>query len=169
MSGSWIWSAAVGCVVEVAVTGKGAFQLPSQVIVDILLWYYSQTLANAVVSERLLQNGIWSHTGEPFLSFFLTALLGYNLTYRCIACRFDALVYCKMITTIKLANTSIMSQNYHFFVVVGTFKMCSPSNFRMYNPPVNFSYSEKYEEKLTGFSCILNRYFTFAWLCQDLH
>lgn len=32
-------------------------------------------------------------------------------------CWFDTLVYGKMITTVKLANTSIISHNYYFFVV----------------------------------------------------
>ena len=37
-----------------------------------------------------------------------------------------------MIITLGLANTSIMSQNYDFFVV-RTFKINSLSNFQVYN------------------------------------
>lgn len=38
-----------------------------------------------------------------------------------------------MTTTIVLANTSIMSYNYHFFFVVRTFKVYSCSNFLVEN------------------------------------
>ena len=50
-----------------------------------------------------------------------------------MTCWFDTLKYCKMRTTIVLANTSITSRNYHFFSVVRTFKICFLSNFPMYN------------------------------------
>ena len=46
---------------------------------------------------------------------------------------FNTLIYCKIITTIVLANTSIMSHNYHFFFVVRTFKIYSLSNFQVYS------------------------------------
>ena len=38
-----------------------------------------------------------------------------------------------MITTVALANTPIMSHNYHFFSVMRTFKVYSHSNFQVYN------------------------------------
>ena len=38
-------------------------------------------------------------------------------------------MYCYVVTTIVLANTFITSHNYHFFLVVRTFKIYSLSNF----------------------------------------
>lgn len=40
--------------------------------------------------------------------------------------------YCEMITTMVVANTSIISNNYHFLFVVRTFKIHSLSNFQIY-------------------------------------
>ena len=42
-------------------------------------------------------------------------------------------IYCKMITTIVLGNTSVTLPNYHFFFVVRTFKIYSVSNFQVYS------------------------------------
>ena len=46
---------------------------------------------------------------------------------------FETLINWKMITIIVLANTSNMSHNYHFFFCGETFKICSVSNFQVYN------------------------------------
>ena len=42
-------------------------------------------------------------------------------------------IYCKVITMIVLANTSIMHHNCHFFFMMRTFTIYSPSNFQVYN------------------------------------
>lgn len=47
-------------------------------------------------------------------------------------CLFDTCIYCNMITTMVLANTSIASHNYHFFFLGRTFKIYYISNFQMY-------------------------------------
>lgn len=44
-----------------------------------------------------------------------------------------ALCKFRMIATIALANTCIASHNYHFFFMVRTFKICSPSNFQIWD------------------------------------
>lgn len=36
-------------------------------------------------------------------------------------CRFDVLIYCQMMITIALANTTVMSQSYHFSFGMRTF------------------------------------------------
>lgn len=53
------------------------------------------------------------------------------ITLRHIACWFDP--HMNMITTIALSSTSIMSHNYHFFIVVRTFKIYFLSNCLVYN------------------------------------
>ena len=45
----------------------------------------------------------------------------------------DAFIYCKMMTTVGLANTFITPHNYYFFFVVRTFKIYSLSNFQIYD------------------------------------
>ena len=46
----------------------------------------------------------------------------------------DICVYCKMISTIRLVKISITSYSYNFFVcMLRTFKICSLSNFQVYN------------------------------------
>ena len=47
-------------------------------------------------------------------------------------CWFDTYIF-KMITAVVLANNSITSHNYHFFLVVRTVKRHSLSNFQVYN------------------------------------
>lgn len=43
------------------------------------------------------------------------------------------LMYCKMITTIALATSAILSRNYHFFFMVRTFKVYSLNKFQVYS------------------------------------
>ena len=67
-----------------------------------------------------------------------TALLRYTdiqhcISLRCTMCWIDTLTYCKMITTMVLANTSITSHIYYYIFVVKTFKIYSLSNFHIYN------------------------------------
>ena len=38
-----------------------------------------------------------------------------------------------MVTTVVLANTSILSHNYHFFYMVGTIKFQSLKDFEVHN------------------------------------
>ena len=59
------------------------------------------------------------------------------LSLRCTVCGFDTLTYCNMITTIMLANTSIMSHNYHFFFVVRIFKIFSLNKFQGFQKTKN--------------------------------
>ena len=70
------------------------------------------------------------------LSYFL-ALLRYNwyiiLSLRCTVCWIDALRYHTTISTMVLAKTSITSHNYHFFLVMRTFKISFLSNIQGYN------------------------------------
>lgn len=49
---------------------------------------------------------------------------------------FGMLIYCKIITGVALTNIFIMSLNYHFFLVVRTFRIYSFSNFQVYNTVV---------------------------------
>ena len=42
-------------------------------------------------------------------------------------------IYCKMITTVVLVNTSVTLSNYPFFFLVRTFKIYSVSNFQAYS------------------------------------
>lgn len=42
------------------------------------------------------------------------------------------LMYCKMITTIALATSAILSRNYHFFFMVRTFKVYSLNKLQVY-------------------------------------
>lgn len=46
---------------------------------------------------------------------------------------FNMFIYCKVIATITLAGTSILSQNYRFFFVVRTFNLYSLRNFPVYH------------------------------------
>lgn len=64
-----------------------------------------------------------------FLALCLLFFLSWNIfdlqccvSSRCTTCWFDRFMYCSMITTVVLANTSIVSCNYHFFSVVGIIK-----------------------------------------------
>ena len=50
---------------------------------------------------------------------------------RCKMCCFDTCIYCEMITTVRLVNTSIPSHNYLLLVI--TFKIYSLKNFQIYN------------------------------------
>lgn len=50
-----------------------------------------------------------------------------------VDCWLDIFIYYKMITTIALANTSIILHHYHSFFVVRTFQMYSLGNFHVYN------------------------------------
>lgn len=45
----------------------------------------------------------------------------------------DTFIYCKKITTITLANTSIPSQNYHLIFMVRIFKVYSCRNIQVCN------------------------------------
>lgn len=47
------------------------------------------------------------------------------VSLRCTTCWFNTFIYCKMITTIALANTSILSHNYNCFTVVRIIKIYS--------------------------------------------
>lgn len=47
---------------------------------------------------------------------------------------FDARIYCKMITTMRLVNKSFTSNNYYIVVVMEvTLKLYSHSSFQLYN------------------------------------
>ena len=46
---------------------------------------------------------------------------------------FDTVICLRVITNIAVANTCVMSHNYHSFFMVRTFNVCSLSNFQMYN------------------------------------
>ena len=50
------------------------------------------------------------------------------------------IIHCKMITTITLTNTSIMSHNNNVFVAVRTFKIYSLCNFQVYNSVINHNH-----------------------------
>ena len=51
---------------------------------------------------------------------------------------FDKFTDDNMITTIVLANVSIISHNYHFFFIARRFKIYSLSNFQVYNTALLF-------------------------------
>ena len=69
-----------------------------------------------------------------FLQIHYTIIETQHCVYlRCSMCWFDTLTYYNTIATVALANISIISQNYYFFFVVGTFKIYSLCNFLIYN------------------------------------
>lgn len=67
-----------------------------------------------------------------FSWYSLPFLLHWDISALNLRCTMFELT-CKMITTIVLANTSIVSHNYHLCFVVRTLKIYSPSNFEVYN------------------------------------
>ena len=52
---------------------------------------------------------------------------------RCAVYEFDAFIYCNMITTIALVNTSLTSHNHHFLFMVRTIKIYPPRYFEICN------------------------------------
>ena len=79
-----------------------------------------------------------------FLSFLYPELLKHNChitfcEFKMYDVLFDTLTYCNIIITITLSNTSVISHNYHFFFVLGTFKIYSPKNFQ--NGTVNYNHN----------------------------
>ena len=110
---------------------------------DLLLISYSKghsreksKVLSTSIALGACKNGWLTFGGRNWLLVnFLSALLRCNshiLTYiywdiiniyHCvnlgyILCWLQSLIYCRMISTILLANTPIMSHNYHFFFVV---------------------------------------------------
>lgn len=73
--------------------------------------------------------------GSQQYSLFFPALLRHITLckLKVCTCWLDVLIYCKMITIIALANTSLTSHNCHFFFVTETFKIYIHSNFQVYN------------------------------------
>lgn len=62
--------------------------------------------------------------------YFFPAWLRFNwhitlCNFKLYICWCDVLIYCKMIATIAIPNTSILSHNYHFSFVVRTVKIYS--------------------------------------------
>lgn len=57
------------------------------------------------------------------------------VSLRCKMCWFDTCAYCQMFTEIGLVNTLFRSHDYHSVValMVRIFKVCSHSNFKVYN------------------------------------
>lgn len=79
---------------------------------------------------------MWLNLSKPYFTvkFYLPSiflhvnvfLLRYNSQSICLKCTtywFDTFIYCNMIATIVLANTSVISHKYHFFFVVQIIKI----------------------------------------------
>lgn len=67
---------------------------------------------------------------ETRMIFFPQVLLRYDwyitmCKFKLYNCQFDSFLYWKMTTTIVMANTSLLSHNYHFLFVMRIFKVYS--------------------------------------------
>ena len=93
----------------------------------------TEPVKSTVRTVTALRENTLCITFEKILFFFYGVIDIALCKFKYTLCRFDALIYCKIITATVLVNTSIISHNYHFFFVVRTFKIYSFSNFRVYN------------------------------------
>ena len=90
-----------------------------------------------------VNSGSWCWTGTPGMLWFMGSqrvrhdwVTSLNWTEGVYMRGFDTLTYCKMITTIALANITIMSFNYHSCVcvwVMRIFQTFSSNNFQECN------------------------------------
>ena len=79
--------------------------------------------------ELVMDREAW-HAAIHGVAKSWTWLTELNWSLRNMTCWFD--IHCNMITTVPLANISILSHKYPFFFVVKTFKLYSLSNFQVY-------------------------------------
>ena len=86
---------------------------------------------------------------------------------RCTICWFETPIYCKMTITITLANTYIMSHNYHLFFVVRIFKIYSLSNFQVYNTVLLTVISRLYIRSPENYSSYNWKFVLLDQLCQS--
>ena len=127
------------------------WNLFSEVFTPILtpkqLWWGSHLYIPSLISLEHQQ--LFIYTVSPvnvctMLYFFLQLTLFSHLSWdkidisHCVHLTytiqwFDICMYCKMITTIMLVNTSFASYNYHFVVVIMRKLKISHSNIQVYN------------------------------------
>ena len=85
------------------------------------------------------QNCIFGGGGRHFYFLIFPSFIEYSqhitlcVILKCTTCHFDAVISCKIITTLVLATTSISYPSYHFFLVVRTFMIFSLSNTQVYD------------------------------------
>ena len=115
---------------------------PSHFIPLSFLYWIRDTEQTTVPNYNEYNWSTWVFSNAG--SIFFPAFLKYN--WYITMCKFkmynviwfDICTCCQIVTTIRLVNTSVSLHNYHFFVcVVRTFKICSFSNFQIYNTVVS--------------------------------